>query len=644
VPATPSQLGPQDESAEGSQEDILLAAVAALTDADAPPDEDDYARWPDPEYTPSGELAALTDAEFADLLAGPPPAPAPLPGWPLTYLTPAASLRPGAAETGGGWPWPAGFEPRDGSGGGLGFADGGALDVLAPGLALAGFADDACAQLDGLEDDSLIGVLRAWRRLTSWAQARELAVTAALAGRRPADGSPPAAPGQLPGQLSEFIGAEVAAALTLTGQAADGQVGLALALAGRPATAAALEGGQIDLPRAEVLIGMLGPLTPAHADAVEAAVLPRAPGLTTGQLRAALGRAILAIDPDAARRRREQAEQAARVEHWAEPEGTATLTGRHLPPAQVLAASKRLTQIATRWKKLGAAGGMDLLRAHAYLALLNGLPTDTPPASLLPLPAPGPGKPSPDSQPGPDGGPVPGDQLVPAGLRRPGADELPPLAGLVSLTIPLTTLMRLGDAPGAAAGYGPLDADTARLLACALAGHRATRWQVIVTAPDGQALAAGTARGPATPARPSQGGAGGQAGQGGQGSAGDSGPGCGWTVRVTAEPIAAGQCDHRNAEPGYRPSPALQRLIRARTTTCTGPGCRRPAARCDLDHTLAYEDGGITCECDLAPLCRFCHRLKQSQGWTLQQPSPGLMIWVTPAGRKYVILPTEHTA
>ena len=32
-----------------------------------------------------------------------------------------------------------------------------------------------------------------------------------------------------------------------------------------------------------------------------------------------------------------------------------------------------------------------------------------------------------------------------------------------------------------------------------------------------------------------------------------------------------------------------------------GPACRRPAARCDLDHSLAYDDGGIICECDIAP-------------------------------------------
>jgi len=124
----------------------------------------------------------------------------------------------------------------------------------------------------------------------------------------------------------------------------------------------------------------------------------------------------------------------------------------------------------------------------------------------------------------------------------------------------------------------PLDAGTARQLACALAGHRATRWQIIITDPAGQALAAGTARGPVTP-----------------------GTGSGWTVQVTAEPIATTHCDHPNQEAGYRLSPGLQRLLRARSATCTGPGCRRPAASCDLDHTIAYDDGGITCECGIGP-------------------------------------------
>jgi hypothetical protein len=190
---------------------------------------------------------------------------------------------------------------------------------------------------------------------------------------------------------------------------------------------------------------------------------------------------------------------------------------------------------------------------------------------------------------------------------------------MISLTVPLTTLLQLSDSPGEAVGYGPVAPDTARLLAGAAAGHPSTRWQVTVTSPDGQGLATGAAR----PIRR------------GQSITAD-----GWTVTVT--PIPLGDCDHQHREPGYRPSPALARLIRARNTTCSFPYCRRPARRCDLDHTVAYEDGGPTCPCNLAPLCRRHHRVKQSEGWTLTQPTPGVMVWLTPAGRRYTTLPSQH--
>ena len=463
-------------------------------------------------------------------------------------------------------------------------------------------------------------------------------------------------------------------------------------------------------------------------------MLSDAAGQTTGELRKAVTAAVLALDPDAVRRRREEAQKRARVECFPDPEGTATLAGRSLPPAEVLAADKRLCQVARYWKKhLRAAwkradphqqlsrpeDGTDLLRARAYLALLLGQPLDAPPADLLPpahtpqhpdgtadpdrpgsspadssdlgqagprsagepgngnhgpgsgstsghgsdgpdAPAPGrspadnsgnsghgagPSSGDPDS---PDPGSSPADnsgdyghgassdgQQLPPGLQRPDPPwaahsgdplaGLPPMAGLISLTLPLTTFLGVTDRPGEAAGYGPLHADTARLLACALAGHRATRWQILLTDPDGHALAAGTARG--SPGRP---------------GSSSSGAGGGWTVQVTAEPIATSHCDHRNAEPGHDPSPALQRLVRARTGTCCGPGCRRPAGGCDLDHTLAYDDGGITCECGIGPGCRRCHRRKQALQWALEQPSPGVMIWTSPAGRRYTTHPSKH--
>ena len=308
-----------------SQDDILAAALASLTDADAPPDEQDHASWPDPDTGRPAELAGLITAELEQLIAA---VPAPVP-----EVIPAGCL------------------PRDGTGRGTGFADGGPLDVLPPGVPLAGFADAAHARLAQVSDDELVGVLRGWWRQTSWAQARALAAIAELARRRPADRTPPAPPGQFPAVLSEFIPDEIAMALTLTKTAAETQLGLALDLAAHPATAAALETGRIDLRKAWLILEAVGPLSAEHAAAVETAVLPDAAGQTTGELRRSVTAAVLALDPDAVRRRRERAEKGARVECYPDPEGTATLTGRSLPPAEVLAADKRLCQVARYWKK-----------------------------------------------------------------------------------------------------------------------------------------------------------------------------------------------------------------------------------------------------------------------------------------------------
>jgi hypothetical protein len=111
---------------------------------------------------------------------------------------------------------------------------------------------------------------------------------------------------------------------------------------------------------------------------------------------------------------------------------------------------------------------------------------------------------------------------------------------------------------------------------------------------------------------------------------------------VTIEPIARGTCDHRHQEPGYKPSRKLRHLVAARTARCTSPGCGQTWARSDADHTAPYDKGGRTCECDLGPACRHDHRKKQSRGWSLTQPEPGIMIWQTPAGRRYVTGPTQY--
>lgn len=47
-------------------------------------------------------------------------------------------------------------------------------------------------------------------------------------------------------------------------------------------------------------------------------------------------------------------------------------------------------------------------------------------------------------------------------------------------------------------------------------------------------------------------------------------------------------------EPGYTPSKALAEFVRCRDLTCRWPGCDRPAAQCDLDHTIPHAAGGPT--------------------------------------------------
>ena len=115
-----------------------------------------------------------------------------------------------------------------------------------------------------------------------------------------------------------------------------------------------------------------------------------------------------------------------------------------------------------------------------------------------------------------------------------------------------------------------------------------------------------------------------------------------WVLTVT--PLPSGNCDHAKETPAYPPSRDLRHLLEIRHATCTYPGCRRPAAQCDADHTLAYHRGGRTCLCNLGPLCRRHHKVKQSQGWTLRQVSPGVMTWTTPAGRRYTVGPSQYPA
>ena len=92
-------------------------------------------------------------------------------------------------------------------------------------------------------------------------------------------------------------------------------------------------------------------------------------------------------------------------------------------------------------------------------------------------------------------------------------------------------------------------------------------------------------------------------------------------------------------EPRYIPSAKLADFVRSRDLTCRAPGCDRPAVDCDLDHTVAYHDGGWTHASNLKALCRKHHLLKTFGGWRDKQLPDGTVIWLLPDGHTYVTTP-----
>ena len=105
---------------------------------------------------------------------------------------------------------------------------------------------------------------------------------------------------------------------------------------------------------------------------MEAKILGRAGRLTPGGLRSALARAVMEVAPKTAKQRRQTAAKFARVERWAEDSGNAALMGRELPPDEVLACDQRICWWAGELRKAGLEGGMDELRARAFLDLVLG--------------------------------------------------------------------------------------------------------------------------------------------------------------------------------------------------------------------------------------------------------------------------------
>jgi hypothetical protein len=379
--------------------------------------------------------------------------------------------------------------------------------------------------IDKLDADDALEAAAAWERLIAHAQAQQFRTLARFAGLRAGT------------ELEEFATDELAPVLHLSRGAASARLDLATQLATRlPDTLSALQSGTIDLPRARAISDATEVLDAPTTAAVQARVLPKAPRQTVGELRAALSRAVLAADPDAAQRRHRAARTDRRVQLHAHADGMGALWAL-LPADDATAAYARLDMIA-RELPADDPRGMDARRADILTDLLLGRTV--------------------------------------RGERQTTVE--------VQVTLDAATLAGLADHPGELAGYGPIPAEMARDLAAA-----ARRWRaVLVDERTGQL---------------------------------------------------------KDLSIAYRPRALLSLAVRARDQVCCFPGCRRPARRCDLDHTIPYDQGGPTAFGNLGPLCRLHHRLKTHTSWSLSQPEPGLFLWVSPTGRVHHFRappPTEY--
>jgi hypothetical protein len=108
--------------------------------------------------------------------------------------------------------------------------------------------------------------------------------------------------------------------------------------------------------------------------------------------------------------------------------------------------------------------------------------------------------------------------------------------------------------------------------------------------------------------------------------------------RLLTDPVSGALLDVGRTT--YRPPAALADHVRARDRTCRFPGCRQPAARCDLDHLTPYP-AGPTADHNLYALCRHHHRLKHETTWKLDhsRDRSAAVRWTSPTGRTYTTEP-----
>jgi len=338
-------------------------------------------------------------------------------------------------------PWDPEPEERDFSG--PLFAEDGEADALPPGPLLAALTEQAVSDVTCLSDDELVGVLRATQRQLAREQYKQVLAAAEFGRRRQAAfddalrrGVPAGcAPGGFPGE-------ELSIELTVSRAEAAHLIDDAIDLTSRlPRTLAGMAAGQVDAARAGWIAMYTRSLDPADTARADEILAAAAPELRTEQLARKAAALEMKLNPAAVKARREQARRDnQRVDVRREASGNASLAGRELEVADVLASKAYLDAVASRLRASGLDGSLDRLRAMALTDLTQGRD--------------------------------PFDRIHSA-----PADP-PPVPAMINLLVPVGTLLGLSTAPAQAGSWGLLDAEDARAVTAAAVSHRQTRWCV----------------------------------------------------------------------------------------------------------------------------------------------------------------------
>lgn len=410
-------------------------------------------------------------------------------------------------------------------------------------------------------------LLRAWERQNSWVAAKTQPALVAVAG-------PEATP-------EEWGREEVAAALRISLPTAQRRVDIARTLESTlRRTGAALAAGDISYWHAVVLCEETDGMDELPARVVESLVLAKAAKQTVSELRRAVRRAVIKVDPTAADSKFEQAVRERCVRAYPEPDGMATLSVT-LRADHAMGAFAILTSLAER-KEPGDERTLDQRRADILVEILNAAADGYEAVRHV-------GAGHADRHNGADGTAGGEDSVSDSATTAPsrksrreeGLPRRRRRRAQTNVTVDLDTLTGLADNPGYLDGYGAIPPALARLIAADSELRR------FITDPQ------------------------------------------------------SGELLDRSPDT-YRPSDDLAEFIRAKGRICPQPSCQRPSRRSDLHHLVKFSEGGKTVRANLLGPCERHHFCVHDGGWVYARAPDGTLTVTSPSGHAYEIDPQTH--